>query len=107
MLRMLCSGTAVWINAIIVNSASTSEIVIFTNITFELDNQIAGTYSHFPSLGASEYEYNVTVFGKTGLDNTAHTLTMAAVQGSQPSLLLFDWAIYTWVPSNTCFCMPH
>ena len=88
-------GTAIWIYVILANSAAASYDIIFTNVTFVLDDVIAGTYDHVPSPTASQYEYNVTAFSKTGLDNKDHSLVMTAVQGSMPSLLLFDWAMYT------------
>lgn len=68
---------------------------IFTNVTFELDGYPVGTYTHPPNASATQYEYNVTALSKTGLDNMQHTLVITAAQGSQPSLLLFDWAMYT------------
>ncbi|KAH9930957.1 uncharacterized protein B0H18DRAFT_119889 [Fomitopsis serialis] len=88
------TGTAIWMSCILVNNATTG-ITIFTNVSIELDSREAGTYTHVPDPTAAQYVYNVTVFGQTGLSNNSHTLVMTAVQGSQPSLLLFDRAIYT------------
>lgn len=68
---------------------------IFTNVTFELDGYPAGTYTHSPNVSASQYEYNVTVFSRTDLENEQHTLVITAALGLQPSLMLFDWAMYT------------
>ena len=80
---------------ILANSAPASSTSIFTNVTFELDDVFAGFYEHVPLPTASEFEYNVTAFSKTGLDNKDHSLVMTAAQGLMPSLLLFDWAMYT------------
>ena len=88
-------GTAIWSYVILANSAPASSTSIFTNVTFELDDVFAGFYEHVPLPTASEFEYNVTAFSKTGLDNKDHSLVMTAAQGSMPSLLLFDWAMYT------------
>ena len=89
------SGTAIWVYAIVVNNANPSATIIYTNVTFQLDGAHAGTYTHVPNSNANKYQYNVTAFSQTGLSNEHHTLVMTAVQGSQPSLLLFDWAMYT------------
>ena len=89
------TGTAIWVYAIVVNNAIPSTTIIYSNVTFELDGALAGTYIHVPDSSASQYEYNVTAFSQTELNNEHHTLVMTAVQGSEPSLLLFDWAMYT------------
>lgn len=70
-------------------------VTINSNISFELDGASAGTFPYNPDPSGPQYLYNQTVFSKTGLSDTDHTLVLAAVQGSDPSLLLFDWAIYT------------
>lgn len=80
---------------IVVNNATSSSTITYTNTTFQLDGVAVGTYTHVPDSSASKYEYNVTAFSKTGLSNEHHTLVMTAVQGSKPSLLIFDWAMYT------------
>ncbi|KZT74166.1 hypothetical protein DAEQUDRAFT_761603 [Daedalea quercina L-15889] len=90
------NGTAIWVNCILVNSANSSGTTIFTNISFELDGAVAGTYDHVPDPSASPYLYNITTFSNTNLDMGEHTLVMTALQGSDPSLLLFDWAQYTF-----------
>ena len=87
-------GTAVWIYCILVNSAG-PEITIFTNITFEVDGVLAGTYHHIPDSAQAQYLYNVSVFQKTDMSQQEHVLVMSAMQGSEPSLLLFDYAVYT------------
>lgn len=51
---------------------------------------------HTPDPSEEQYLYNRTVFSRTDLSNAEHTLVMTAVQGSQPSVLLFDWAVYTF-----------
>ncbi|KAH9930925.1 uncharacterized protein B0H18DRAFT_1102885 [Fomitopsis serialis] len=95
------TGTDIWVYCIIVNSASAADIVTFTNVTFELDGAVAGSYAHEPDATASQYVYNVSVFSQTGLSNTEHKLVMSTVQGSQSSALLFDWAMYTFDDGNT------
>ena len=94
------AGTAIWVYCILVNTGE-EYITIFSNMTFELDGAPVVAFSHVPNPNGEQYLYNQTVFSQTGLSNTDHTLVMTAVLGSEPSLLLFDWAMYTcvgWVP---------
>ena len=64
-------------------------------MTFEIDGVLTATYEHNPDPNKEQYLYNVSVFHKTGMDMREHVLKIAAVQGSLPSLLLFDYAVYT------------
>ncbi|EPT00090.1 hypothetical protein FOMPIDRAFT_1123150 [Fomitopsis schrenkii] len=88
------NGTAIWVYCILANTAGTG-VTIFTNASFELDGAIAGTYEHDPAPSQGPFLYNISVFSKTELSMAEHTLVMTAVQGSEPSLLLFDYAVYT------------
>ncbi|KAI0736638.1 hypothetical protein C8Q72DRAFT_768914 [Fomitopsis betulina] len=87
-------GTAVWVYCILINSGP-EYVTINSNISFELDGASAGVFSHNPDASGPQYLYNQTVFSKTGLSNTNHTVVVTAVQGSSASVLLFDWAMYT------------
>ena len=80
---------------VLANPPSQNGSVLFTNATFELDGSLAGTYSHVPDPDADRFEYNVTIFSASGLNNTNHILVVTDAQGSQLSLLLFDYAKYT------------
>ena len=88
-------GTAISVYAVLANPPSESGSVLFTNVTFELDGNLVGTYSHIPDPCAEQFEYNITIFSTSGLNNMNHTLTMTDAQGAQMSLLLFDYAKYT------------
>ncbi|TFY65485.1 hypothetical protein EVJ58_g1953 [Rhodofomes roseus] len=87
------NGTAISVYCIIANLVE-SDITTFTNISFEMDGAPAGHYVHTPNKG--NFEYNVTVYSVAGLSNEQHTLIMTAAQGTSPSLVLFDWAMYTY-----------
>ena len=98
-MRSLFVGTAIWVYCILVGSAEQSYLDYYESImNFELDGapETSSSFSHSPT-GANgpEYLYNQTVFSKTGLINTDHTLVMTAAPGSNPSVILFDWAEYT------------
>lgn len=91
----LNTGTAIWVYCILVNSGHHG-VTIYTNASFELDGALAGTYQHDPNPQDDQYLYNNVVFHKDDLSNTEHTLVITVGNGS-PSLLLFDWAMYTYV----------
>ncbi|KZT68205.1 hypothetical protein DAEQUDRAFT_712398 [Daedalea quercina L-15889] len=92
-ISLLFNGTAVWVYCVVPNYVQSA--TTFVNISFNLDGAPVGTYMHQPDESSDVYSYNVTVYSNTDLANTQHTLVMWAVQGSGPSLLLFDWAEYT------------
>ena len=48
-----------------------------------------------PQPEQDQYLYNVLLWSETGLENIEHTLVISAAQGESPSLLLFDYAVYT------------
>jgi hypothetical protein len=94
-------GTAIWVFCIIPNFAG--GITTTANFTFQLDGMQRGTYFHFPDSSSSTVLYNQPVFSATGLGNTPHSLVMSPTAGpgpdiSQNSLMLFDYAIYTYAP---------
>ena len=88
------SGTAIWVYGILANSAGPG-ITIFTNASFELDGLPLGKFEHVPQPEQDQYLYNVLLWSETGLENIEHTLVISAAQGESPSLLLFDYAVYT------------
>ena len=91
--RFFPAGTAIWAFFILANTGGTN-ITIYTNASFELDG-VMDTYTYIPNPPQGPYTYNVSAFQRTGLDIGEHTLVMTAMQGSQASILLFDYAVYT------------
>ena len=89
-------GTAIWVYCILANFEKRG-ITTYTNASFELDGSPEDTYSHDPDGPTDDFKYNVTVYSKTGLSDAEHTLVMTAGQGTNASLLLFDWALYMQV----------
>jgi hypothetical protein len=88
-------GTAVYLFCIVPNTvpgAGSSTV----NLTFTLDGQSDGTFLHQPD-GTQNIIYNVPVYARTSLDNKPHTLVMSPVAGINSSLVLFDYAVYTFV----------
>lgn len=86
-------GVAIWVYCVVPNEVPDAPTSM--NISFELDGKPTGNFIHNPN-NSELYEYNVTVYSRSELDNAQHTLKMSAVQaGETRSLLLFDWAEYT------------
>ena len=86
-------GTAIWVYCIVPNNVPNA--MTFVNISFSLDGEPAGSYTHKPDMSSDVINYNVTVYNNTHLRNSQHALSMLAVQGASRSLVLFDWAEYT------------
>jgi hypothetical protein len=89
------SGTAIYVFFIVPNYVQDATTTV--NTTFSIDGQPAGTYLHEPSTD-TVYAYNVPVFSQGGLENTKHSLLITPTGGpKENSLLLFDYAVYTYV----------
>ncbi|KZT67716.1 hypothetical protein DAEQUDRAFT_766879 [Daedalea quercina L-15889] len=89
------TGTAIWVYGIMLNSMP-PPIITLTNVSFKLDGATAGTFVHVPSPAQEQLHYNVTIFNRMELENVEHTLVMTVMQDPDPSVLLFDWAEYTY-----------
>ncbi|KAJ7479394.1 hypothetical protein B0H11DRAFT_1725553 [Mycena galericulata] len=83
------TGTAIYFFGIVPNTVPSADTLV--NLTFSLDGTFAGTYSHVPDT-STEILYSVPMLSQDGLSNEPHTLVAQA-----QNLLLFDFAIYTWV----------
>ncbi|EPS98618.1 hypothetical protein FOMPIDRAFT_1017517 [Fomitopsis schrenkii] len=94
------TGTAVWVYGIVPNYVQSATTLI--NISFELDGQTTGSFVHVPLL-TEDYEYNVTLYSNTALENVQHTLVMTPQRQTNASYMAFDWAQYTFedVPATT------
>ncbi|KAK6977046.1 hypothetical protein R3P38DRAFT_2666925 [Favolaschia claudopus] len=84
------TGTAVYFFGIVPNTVPGSETVI--NTAFSLDGTLAGSYTHNPDT-SNNMLYSVPMLSLEGLANIPHTLV---AQAQAPSLLLFDYAVYTF-----------
>jgi hypothetical protein len=73
------------------------------NLGFSLDGDPADTYLHVPDLGTADFQYNVSMFARNGLSNTAHTIVIEPLvwtRHNYNSILLFDYAVYTFDGSS-------
>ena len=92
-ITMHFSGTAVYVYNVLVNQG-TPDVQTSTNITFELDGNLAGGFAYEPT-SSTEFDYNHLVFAKNSLENTNHVLVIQPAE-NQTSLILFDYAMYTF-----------
>jgi len=89
--QFLFTGTDIYIFGIQVNG--TSGIPIVNNdLTFTLDGQPAGTYTHTPGPNDVDYRYHVPFFTGHNLTQGPHNLTMEL---TGTSMVLFDYLVYT------------
>jgi hypothetical protein len=79
-------GTAIYVFNILVRG-------IRTDVNITLDGKLV---DRFNMVGGpnKQYSYNVTVFARDGLSYGEHTVGIVA-GGSDSSLMLFDFALYT------------
>lgn len=95
-ITMRFNGTAVYVYNIVANTIPDNPNVVHgSNMTFSIDGALVGTFVHIPS-SSTAYEYNYTVFSSTNLPNTEHTVVVQTTGDSVSSLILFDYAIYTF-----------
>ncbi|KAI0722586.1 hypothetical protein C8Q76DRAFT_719274 [Earliella scabrosa] len=86
------TGTAVYVYSLIANDIPPTKT--FMNTSYIIDGETMGEYIHSPDASQDPVLYNVLVFHRTGLPNSPHTLIMSAT-GDTPSVILFDYALYT------------
>ena len=89
---MTFNGTAIYVYNVLANFAAGK--LRSTALEFHLDGVLSGNFTHIAT-DSPDYEYDVIVYSKTGLESSFHTLEMRAVAESFPSLVLFDRAVYT------------
>ncbi|KAI0270583.1 hypothetical protein BC834DRAFT_521251 [Gloeopeniophorella convolvens] len=64
----------------------------FMNLSFTLDNQSAGSFLHTGAANTGGFQPNVSVFSRTGLADSAHTLL---VNLGPDSVFLFDFYVFS------------
>ncbi|KAI0800519.1 hypothetical protein C8Q74DRAFT_1397077 [Fomes fomentarius] len=86
------NGTAVYVFHLIANAISGT--TTFTNLTFHIDGEQVGSFTHTPDDTHDPTLYRVPVYQNESLSNTVHTLETRA-SGPTDSLVLFDFIAYT------------
>ncbi|KAJ6592291.1 hypothetical protein DFH09DRAFT_1306165 [Mycena vulgaris] len=85
-------GTAIYVFCILANAVKNA--VTNSDFLFSLDGLPRGRFTHEPS-SSPDYTYGANVFSAHGLELGPHELVLAT-DNSTGSLLLFDYAIYTF-----------
>lgn len=75
-------------------SESGVEFTSTADISFYVDGKLSGNFTYTPP-GDDSFLYNITLFSKTGLDSGFHTFMLQNGGGSVPSLVLFDYMVYS------------
>ena len=92
-ITMRFNGTAVYVYNALANTVTGADTA--TNLTFSIDGARVGTFFHAPST-STDFEYNEPVHVSTNLQDQEHTLIIQAVGDVSPSLILFDYVVYTF-----------
>ena len=92
-ITMRFNGTAVYVYGVLANNVPFTDTL--TNLTFAIDGAQVGTFVHEPT-NSTLFDYNVPVYVNPELENLEHTLEIQAVGDSTPSLILFDYVVYTY-----------
>ena len=87
------TGTAVYVFNALANHII-GDLDAITNMTFSLDGETVGKFVQTPTF-PSGFQYNVPVYANQSLENTNHELVIKAAAGQHPSLILFDYVVYT------------
>lgn len=90
-ISMQFTGVALYTFCIMPNTYNYST---FANYTFSIDGDFVGSYQHKPD-GSQNISYQVPVYTNTSLANEAHEFIIHIPRGSTPTLVLFDYVIYT------------
>lgn len=92
------TGTAIWVFCVVPGYMKHG-VTTFANISFALDGEVDGRFTN-PGTG-SEMMYNVTVYNKTRLANTQHTLVVTPHHEPNASYIAFDYAMYLYEDDET------
>lgn len=88
------NGTAIYAYCILANTVQYTTTL--TNLTFRLDGQGVGkNFVHVPTT-STDFQYNVPVYANESIANGQHLLEIEATGDTNSSLVLFDYATYTF-----------
>ncbi|KAF9063869.1 hypothetical protein BDP27DRAFT_1426428 [Rhodocollybia butyracea] len=89
------TGVALYVFFIIANIKPPIQATTIANFT--LDGSLVGNFYHEPDSNAPEFQFNILAFSKTDLQNTNHEMIISAMGSSEPIVLIFDYALYTFM----------
>ncbi|KAI0640173.1 hypothetical protein C8Q77DRAFT_1024669, partial [Trametes polyzona] len=85
------TGQAVYVFNMVANNVSIAPTTA-ANLSFTLDGELVGHYTHQPDLSGPTLLYQVPVYVNTNLPHGEHTLVMSAAGRSN---IIFDYIVYT------------
>ncbi|PBK81535.1 hypothetical protein ARMGADRAFT_776181 [Armillaria gallica] len=92
-------GSAIYVYLIVSNYPKSTGFVSDVICDFRMDGEVVGSYSHDTD-GTYQFEYDFLAYSNTSLSDEDHALVMEAT-GTEPSYLIFDYAVYTNTQSST------
>ncbi|KAJ7213613.1 hypothetical protein GGX14DRAFT_360872 [Mycena pura] len=92
---MKFSGTAIYVFFILPNFIAGSGLASDVRCNFFIDSEAAGSYSH-QSDNSGAFAYNTLVYKNVTVPDGDHVLLIETT-GSDPAVIIFDYAIYTYV----------
>ncbi|KAJ6562193.1 hypothetical protein B0H19DRAFT_942719 [Mycena capillaripes] len=94
-LSMKFTGTSIYVFFVVPNFAAGSGLASTVRCDFFIDGIPAGSFTH-ESDGSGEFAYNALVYKNTTVSDGDHVLLIETT-GADPAIIIFDYAIYTYV----------
>ncbi|KAJ6614989.1 hypothetical protein B0H10DRAFT_1802232 [Mycena sp. CBHHK59/15] len=89
------SGTALYVFFILPNFSADSGLASSVRCIFFIDGALVGSFAH-DSDGSSVFKYDVLAYKNATIMNGDHVLLIETT-GADPALIIFDYAVYTYV----------
>ncbi|SJL14688.1 uncharacterized protein ARMOST_18154 [Armillaria ostoyae] len=97
--QLLFHGSAIYVYVILSNYPKSTGVVSDVVCDFRMDGELVGSYSHDTD-ATYQFAYNVLAYSSSSLSDEDHTLVMETT-GTEPSYLIFDYAVYTNTQAST------
>ncbi|KAI0659553.1 hypothetical protein C8Q70DRAFT_1053906 [Cubamyces menziesii] len=96
------TGHAVYVYHIVLNILVAGASTVTTNLSFYIDSNYVGNYTHIPTSrsSASPVSYQMLVYSNNSMVQGEHTLEIVSL-GSSKALVLFDYITYTTSEDNS------
>ncbi|KAK0200651.1 hypothetical protein DFS33DRAFT_1266779 [Desarmillaria ectypa] len=94
--RLAFHGSAIYIYLILSNYPKSTGLVSDVICDFRIDGEAVGSFSHDTD-GTYRFQYDVLAHSNASLNDEDHTF-LIEMSGLEPSYVIFDYAVYTYVP---------
>ena len=88
----LSTGSAIYVYCILADQPWS---LAGTNMSFTLDGEVVGFFTHIPDSNAKGYEYNQLVYSNSSLSVSPSAEHQLTISSAGVSLILFDYALRT------------